>query len=260
MEKIAAHGRVIFAIAIMAFGVENFACARFPGVVIPVIPWVPPHLVWAYATGIIFVVTSLCIALNIKPQCAAIFLGIFFLVCVLALQMPRAFRGSFSRTVTFEILALCGGALTLARTLPRARNDVQEGVGVLTKFLILGRFLFAISSVIFGIDHFIYLHFMASLVPAWIPRGLFWAAFTGAVFIGTGLSIAAKWMDRWAAFLLGIMFLLWFLLLHSPRVMSAAHSHNPNEWSSAFIALGMCGASWIIASDSLRRRQTEAMA
>jgi uncharacterized membrane protein YphA (DoxX/SURF4 family) len=259
MEKIAAQGRVIFAIAIMAFGVENFICARFTGASVPVIPWVPPNLVWAYVTGIIFVATGLCIAINFRPRWAAILLGMFFLVCVLVLQIPRAFRDSFSRTGTFEILALCGGALTLARTLPPARYDFRQWAGMLTNFLMLGRFLFAISSVIFGIDHFLYLHFVASLVPVWIPGGLFWAAFTGAAFIATGLSIVVKWMDRWATFLLGIMFLLWFLLLHSPRVISAAHSHNPNEWSSAFMALGMCGASWTIASVSLRHRQTKAM-
>jgi hypothetical protein len=85
---------------------------------------------------------------------------------------------------------------------------------------------------------------------------LFCAYFTGAAFVAAGLSMAAKQMDRLAATLLGTMFLLWFLLVHTPRVMSAPRSHDPNEWSSAFIALGMCGASWIIARDSLLRGQT----
>ncbi len=52
----------------------------------------------------------------------------------------------------------------------------------------------------------------------------------------------------------GTMFLLWFLLLHSPRVVSASLSYNPNspnEWSTPFIALGMCGAAWISAWHSL---------
>jgi hypothetical protein len=55
-------------------------------------------------------------------------------------------------------------------------------------------------------------------------------------------------MDRLAAALLGVMFLLWFLVLHLPRVMSYPRSHDPDEWSSALIALAVCGASWILAS------------
>jgi len=48
----------------------------------------------------------------------------------------------------------------------------------------------------------------------------------------------------WGSFLLGTMFLLWFLLLRAPRVVMAFRSHDPdapNEWSRAFIALAMCG-------------------
>ena len=112
----------------------------------------------------------------------------------------------------------------------------------------IGRSFFAISAVIFGVDHFFILGFIASLIPNWIPLHMFWAWFTGAAFIAAGLSIAMGWKARWGASWLGIMFFLWFVLLHAPRVLSAPRSHDPNEWSSAFIALGICGSSWICAS------------
>jgi uncharacterized membrane protein len=126
----------------------------------------------------------------------------------------------------------------------------------LDKFLKSGRYLFAGSSVVFGISHFLVPRFIATLILAWIPGALFWAYFTGAAFIAAGFSVAIKLLDRLAATLLGTMFLLWFLILHAPRVLSAARSHNPNEWSSAFMALGMCGACWIIARASLRMNKT----
>jgi hypothetical protein len=50
---------------------------------------------------------------------------------------------------------------------------------------------------------------------------------------------------RLAATLLGIMFFTWVFILHLPRVVSA--SHNGNEWTSAFVALAMCGGAWITA-------------
>jgi hypothetical protein len=41
------------------------------------------------------------------------------------------------------------------------------------------------------------------------------------------------------------MFFLWVVVLHAPRV--AASLNNGNEWNSAFVALTMCGAGWILA-------------
>jgi hypothetical protein len=109
--------------------------------------------------------------------------------------------------------------------------------------------------VVFGVSHFLIPRFIASLIPAWIPgSGMFWAYLTGVVFILPGLTIGAKWIDFWGAFVLGLMFLLWFFLLHSPRVLAASGFHNPDEWSSAFIALAICGGSWIIAWHAIQRR------
>jgi hypothetical protein len=75
---------------------------------------------------------------------------------------------------------------------------------------------------------------------------LFWALLTGTALIASGISIAFRWLDQWAGFLLGVMFLLWVVILHAPRV--AADLHNPDEWSSALIAFAMGGASWIAAT------------
>jgi hypothetical protein len=106
-----------------------------------------------------------------------------------------------------------------------------------------GSYLFAASSIAFGIDHFLYLRFVARLVPGWIPWHLFWAFFTGIAFIAAGLSIGTKRAAKWAGVLLGTMFLLWFAVLHLPKALglSAAAGRgaplNSNEWSSAFIAV-----------------------
>jgi hypothetical protein len=56
---------------------------------------------------------------------------------------------------------------------------------------------------------------------------------------------------RLAATWLGIMFLLWFIILHAPRVAAAVH--NADEWTSAFVALAMGGASFIVA-EGVRRK------
>ena len=126
-----------------------------------------------------------------------------------------------------ELLALCGAALVLA--------------GV-TKS---GRLLFAVPLLVFGVQHFLYARFIATLVPAWIPGRLFWAYFIGGAFVAAALSIATQTAARLSAILLGIMFFLWVLILHLPRV--AAAPHNGNEWTSLFVALAMSGGSLLVA-------------
>jgi uncharacterized membrane protein YphA (DoxX/SURF4 family) len=109
-----------------------------------------------------------------------------------------------------------------------------------------GRMLFAISMIVFGVQHFMYAPFIASLIPSWIPGHLFWAYFTGSALIVAGLSVATGIFAALAAALLGIMFFLWVLVLHAPRVV--AQPRNGDEWTSAFVALAFAGGSCILAA------------
>lgn len=249
MERMYALGRLLFAVAITALGVEHFVCAHFQGAVVPVIPWVPANPVLVYLTGSALAAAGLCMAWNFRPRLAAILLGALLLGCALVLQVPQVAQRPFDlgiRTALFELLALCGAAWTLAGRLPPEQSSPRRGSAALNSLLRSGPYLFAASSVVFGISHLLIPAFIASLIPPWFPGGLFWAYFTGVAFIAAGVSIATRWMDGWAASLLGAMFLLWFLFLHLPRLTSAPRSHDPDEWSSAIIALGMCGASWLM--------------
>ena len=252
MKWIVDQGRLLFAIAIAAFGVENLTCAHSSGANLPVIPWVPGHAWLAYLTGVLLLAAAICIAARFKERLTAILLGFFFLLCALLLQLPKLVGAPMDvgiRTTAFETLTMCSAAWMLAASLPAQRTLLQPWQSLLRGLLKSGRYLFAFSSIVFGIDHYIVFALIVSLIPHWIPGGgWLWTHITALAFILAGLSIITGWMDRLVATMLGLMFLLWFLVLHAPRVMSFPRSHNPNEWSSAFIALGVCGASWILAA------------
>jgi hypothetical protein len=126
------------------------------------------------------------------------------------------------RTGSFELLAIGGAALTLAGALPAEDNNPQPWCRSLDWLIKSALCIFAIALVVFGLDHFLFLRFVASLVPPWIPWHLFWAFFFGRAFIAAGVSIATKWMGQWGATLVGTMFLLWFFVLHLPRVFGLA--------------------------------------
>jgi uncharacterized membrane protein len=122
---------------------------------------------------------------------------------------------------------MCGASLVIAGSL----------VG-------LGRLFFASLLVVVGIQHFLYARFIATLVPAWIPGHLFWAYFVGAAFFAAAISIISRRYTNLATTLLGLMFFLWVISFHLPRVAKAPH--NGNEWTSMIVALAMCGGAWVM--------------
>jgi uncharacterized membrane protein len=131
----------------------------------------------------------------------------------------------------------------------------RAGLATVEKSQRLGRIFVAISLVVFGVQHFLYGGFVATLVPAFMPGRLFWAYFVGVAFFAAAAGILYKIMARPAATMLGVMFFLFVALLHIPRI--AVLSRDGNEWTSGFVALGMCGGAWILASASpLEERET----
>ncbi|HEY1994461.1 MAG TPA: hypothetical protein VGG81_08660 [Edaphobacter sp.] len=154
-------------------------------------------------------------------------------------------------TVLFEILAMVGGAWGLAAGFPAEGRGSSSWDGTVLRLAEAGRFLIAISLVVFAVQHFMYARFVATLVPAWIPARLFWAYFTGIAFVAAAVSIATKRMLGMGATLLGTMFFLWVVLLHAPRVAGAIR--NGDEVTSLFVAVAMCGLSFVLAGTYGRR-------
>jgi hypothetical protein len=251
VEKLITKGQPIFGIAIAAFGVENFFCAHL-GLQVNGVPWFPANPVFGYLTGIALLAAGLSLAANVRARLTSILLGVLFLLYVLVSELPLVIAtpmGISVRTVFFEALAIGSSALTLAATLANAKSGSRWD-RALDKVASSGPCLFGLSAVVFGIDHFLILAFIASLVPSWLPGHMFWAYLTGAAFVAAGISIVIRKMDQWAGFMLGIMFAVWFLILHAPRSVRATLSHGPtvqDEWSSAFICLAMWGGCWIVA-------------
>jgi uncharacterized membrane protein len=217
----------------VGFGLQNFYYTGFLKGLELTPEWAPWHAFWAYLDGAILIAGGVSIALQVKARLGAALVAAVYFASVLFLRLPRigvAMHEVGERTVFFEALTLGCGALFIARA-----------------FLPAARIVFGISMIVFGLDHFQVLRFIASLIPAWLPFHMFWSVFTGAAFIAAGVSIITRWQIRWAAVMLGLMFFLWVLLVHAPRV--AASPHNADEWNSLLIALAICGASWILAGD-----------
>jgi uncharacterized membrane protein len=243
-------GRTLFSLAIVALGIETLLCARHVAHslgprynVIPALPWLPATPWIAYGFGAIWVACGVGLLSRRTVRTAAITLGGLLLLCALLLDVPKyaADLGSISlRTTALEPLALA----TLAWLLP--------GPGAIPGSLIRGsRYVLAVCLIVFGADHFLALAFIATLLPAWIPWHVFWVAFFGVALITAGLSIGLNFLQRWGAAGVGLMFGIWVVTLHLPRVLGLyaipGAPGDPNEWSSLFIATALWGGLWVLA-------------
>src|SRR5271169_5573390 len=87
MEKLIRKGQFVFGIAIAAFGVENFFCARL-GLEVRGVPWFPINPLWGYLIGVVLLAAGLSIMANIGVRLTSILLGILFLLLDLFVELP----------------------------------------------------------------------------------------------------------------------------------------------------------------------------
>ena len=214
-------------------------------------PWAPGGLAGAYLAGAILVVTGLAIAAGYRVPVFGTVLGAVFFACVVAFHFQKlslVIHDGNARTRASEVVALGAIAWMIAGSCAETKSPERTGGWKILEEV--GRWLLAITLVIFGVQHFMYAAFVATLIPAWIPGHLFFTYLTGAGMVAGGISIATKVYARLAGILLGSMFLFWVVFLHAPRVM--AQVHNGDEWTSAFIALAMGAGAFVVAATSRR--------
>ena len=245
-------GRILFGLGIAAFGVQNFLYADGVFGLEPVPGWVPTKAAWAYLTGFLLLVSGTVVIAGTYARQAATVIGTVLGMWVLALQVPKLLlspRSGGAWTTTFETLALCGAAWVIAGGLPQrtalSNSDPSAGIASSAQY---GRIAYALSLPVFGVLHFVYRDYVASVIPTWIPNPDAWALVTGVAFMLAGLSMLTGLYGRLAAMMVGTMFAIWVVILHAPRVMAA--SDGRSEWTSLIIALAMSGGAWIILAVS----------
>jgi uncharacterized membrane protein len=239
-------GVPVFSLAITAIAVETLLCARHVGYeegFIPVIPFLPQIPWLAYAFAAILLASGLGLLSRRTAPTAALVVGCLMFLGAVLVEGPR-YAANLSdmsaRTGVFEPLSLAA----LAWLLP--------GPGAAPGWLArTSRYILALSFVVFGVDHFLALAPIGTLIPNWIPWHVFWIAFFGAAFVAAGLGIAFNYLARWSAAGIGLMFAIWVFTLHLPRTLFGLYGGkgpgNPDEWSSLFIAVALWGGSLALA-------------
>jgi uncharacterized membrane protein len=211
----------------------------------PVLPFMPaiPWLVILFA--MLWVACGLGLLVQHWLRASAYTLGATYIFWTLVHVLPKyiASPGDMGlRTVVFEPLSLACIALLLPGPAATPRS-----------LSIACRAVIAIAMIVFGVDHFIGIKFIGSLIPGWIPWHEPWVALFGVVFIAGGVAIGIGGsFGRWGWIAIGTMFAVWVITLHLPRVLGLygipGAPRSPDEWSSLFIAVGLWGGPWAVAN------------
>jgi len=258
MNALTQAGRLLFAIALCGLGVEHFIYEDFIIARAPQWPEsFPGKLVWAYGTGIIFIIIGVAVITNRKAR-PLLFLGsvlIFFWAVLRHIPVVASATFLFGEwTSAGKALTFAGGMLAIASTFPsidgtRSSPFIQF-INLQNEFLIAGRFCLGIFMIICGIQHFMFLSFVASLIPTWFPGdAIFWSKFAGVALIVGGIGLFIPKTAQWAAMLSGLMVFLWFWIVHLPRVFVSVSDNI-----AVFEALAIPGIAFVIAGALSKRR------
>jgi uncharacterized membrane protein YphA (DoxX/SURF4 family) len=244
LDMLARAGRVFFGLSLIAFGIQQFLYGDFVPGRAPAWPAsLPGRLAWAGVSGVVLILCGAAIVAARKMRVAGVTVAVMIFLGAVLRHIPlaaadRIYGGAW--TNLGKALALTGGALAVAG-LSRAWTHVAR--------VCLGAFL--ISS---GIQHFLFVAFVMSLVPTWIPGARFWTYFAGVALIAGGAGIIVPLTTRLAASLSGLMIFLWFVMLHIPRALTAPAAQSRNEWTAVFEALAMSGIAFVLAGTPARIR------
>lgn len=216
--KLAAFGRVFFGLPMVAFGVVHFLYGDFVTRFAPGWPsWAPGRSILARVVGALLIAAGLSIVFEKGARMAALSVATMFALLLVFLYVPKIAANpghGGTWTAPAKYLALFGGALLVAGLYPHRGGPIGSGASSaepIRVHLFLGRILLGVFLTLCGGQHFVYLSFVATLVPAWISEHVFWARFAGVALIAGGVGLWIRQTVRLAALLSGTMIFIWFL-------------------------------------------------
>jgi uncharacterized membrane protein len=261
MRTLIPAGRLLFAIALVAFGIQHiifqdFITGRAPG-------WTGDggwgHA-WAYVSGGVFILAGFMILSGRRGRYAALVAAAMIVAWAILRHIPIvASEPLFSPAWTSagKALFLSAGALAIAATLPKEKAHPFATlfgiVNLRSVFITVSLICLGLFFIVTGVQHFIYTEFVASLIPDLIPGPVYWTYFTGVALAAGGLGMIIPRTAPLAALLSGLMVFIWVFVIHMPRAFGGLGSGG--EWIALFEAIAVSGIAFVMAGYLYQRER-----
>jgi uncharacterized membrane protein YphA (DoxX/SURF4 family) len=244
LRSTAGLGRLFLGVALAGFGVESLAFGHY--VVARAVPWpadpLQQQLVGAVA-GTILLACGAAILAGRWTREAAAQAAVLILGWSLCLHWPRAIAGpplGGDWTNALKAVVLAAGLVLVAARAPGPASGLLAGLSRVAPHLCAPFFLLA------GIQHILFVQFVETLIPPFIPWARFWTYVAAGALLAGGFGLLAPPVRRLAATLTGWMVFAWVFLVHVPLIVRV----GPLEWQGVFEALGISGVCLLLAADS----------
>ena len=237
-------GRLFFALALIGFAVENVAFGQY--VVARAAPWpAGPAARFAVAAATAAIVAAAGIALLARrvERPAGLAVAALILGWSLVLHWPKAAAGpawSGDWTNALKAVTLAVGGVLAAASAPGPVPAWLAAARAAAPWLCAPFFLLA------AIQHHLFVQFVATLVPPFIPHPRFWTYVAAVALLASGLGLLAPPVRRLAAAMTGWMVFSWVFLVHVPLIFTV----GAREWMGVFEALGISGVCLLLSASA----------
>lgn len=242
--RIVSTGHAVFAMMMVALGVQGLITGRFTAVWQPVPGNVPARQALAYLCA---VVSLACGCGLLWPRTAVLAARVLLVYLLFWLLMFRV-RAILYAPGDFQAWDGCAemAVIVAAAWVLQAWFAADDAVPA-------ARLLYGAALIPFGLAHFMYVKQTAALVPASLPAHLAWAYATGGAFLAAGIAVVINVWAQLATVLSALQIGLFTLLVWVPAVASG--SANAFQWSEFAISSALTAGAWVVA-DSYRRTPT----
>jgi uncharacterized membrane protein len=247
MPSAARLGPLFFALALIGFGLESIVFGHY--VVARAAPWPADPLqqqLIAYVTGVLFLACGGAMLAGRWTREAAVQAAVLILGWSLCLHWPKAIAGatlSGDWTNALKAVVLAAGGLVVGARAAGPASALLSGLARVAPHACAPFFLLA------GIQHILFVQFVETLVPPFIPFARLWTYVAAAALLAAGFGLLAPPVRRLAALLTGWMVFSWVFLVHVTLIFT----RGPEEWMGVFEALGISGVCLGIAAAAPRR-------
>lgn len=237
--------RLFFAVTMIAVGAIGLIGGGFAPIWRPVPQTFPARDLFAYFSSLLSLVTGIGLLMrHTVARSALILFAVFAIWLVLfkgpfVLQAPLV-EGTY-QSIGENLVWVAAAWLLYCQSAGGNARWLSGPVGQQTAYLLYGFALVA-----FGFSHFVYLELTAPLVPKWLQTPVFWAYFTGSIYLLSGLAMLSIIAARFGAALAAVQITLITLLVWGPMALSGDLS--PMHWQETVVSTLIMVSSWVIAA------------